>query len=72
MDDTGARWTQVTTDTDGIRSAQAIWNSGLHCGCDPPEDTLTATRPGWPLECTLGLYHLANRTTRPASPQPRS
>src|SRR5258708_5769407 len=28
QDESGARWTRVTSDVDGIRSAQAIWHSG--------------------------------------------
>jgi hypothetical protein len=68
QDDAGARWTQVTTDTGGISSARAIWNSGLECGYEPPDSTVTATRPGWPVECAAGFDHLAEPHDPPGVP----
>jgi len=50
----GGRWTQITTDASGVSSAQSIWNMGLVCGYQPPEDSVVAIRPGWPVECVLG------------------
>jgi hypothetical protein len=54
----GGRWTQITTDASGVSSAQSIWNMGLVCGYQPPEDSVVAIRPGWPVECVLGLAGL--------------
>jgi hypothetical protein len=58
QDREGARWTQITTDVTGIASAQAIWNSGLECAYRPPPGSVVAKRPGWPVECALGLARL--------------
>jgi hypothetical protein len=58
QDREGARWTQITTDAAGVASAQAIWNSGLVCGYRPPPGSVVAKRPGWPVECTLGVARL--------------
>lgn len=58
QDREGARWTQITTDATGVASAQAIWNSGLVCGYRPPPGSVVAKRPGWPVECTLGVARL--------------
>ena len=59
QDEQGERWTQVTTDADGVSSAQSIWNMGVVCGYEPLERTIVAVRPGWPAECVLGLTGLA-------------
>jgi hypothetical protein len=58
QDESGARWTRVTTDVDGIRSIQAIWHSGMECGYEPPAGTVSVTVPGWPVECPLALAGL--------------
>jgi hypothetical protein len=58
QDREGARWTQITTDAAGVASAQAIWSSGLVCGYRPPPGSVVAKRPGWPVECTLGVARL--------------
>jgi len=36
QDEAGARWTRITTDVQGIRSVQSIWNTGIECGYEPP------------------------------------
>ena len=53
QDTSRARWTRVTTDVDGIRTAQSIWHSGVECGYEPPPGTVTASLPGWPVNCSL-------------------
>jgi hypothetical protein len=58
QDEAGARWTRVTTDVDGIRSVQAIWNTDIECGYEPPPETVSATLPGWPVDRSLGLAGL--------------
>jgi hypothetical protein len=58
QDETGARWTQVTRDVQGIRSVQSIWNTGIECGYEPPPETVTATLPGWPVNCALSAAGL--------------
>jgi hypothetical protein len=58
QDDQGGRWTQVTGDARGIASAQSIWNMGLVCGYEPPDGSVVAVRPGWPVPCRLGLAGL--------------
>lgn len=55
LDDAGSRWTRATTDVQGIRSVQSIWSSGMEAGYEPPDGAVTATLPGWPVECSLGL-----------------
>jgi hypothetical protein len=58
QDEAGARWTRVTTDVQGIRSAQSIWNTGIECGYEPPPETVTATLPGWPVNSALSVAGL--------------
>jgi len=58
LDDDGARWTRATTDVRGIQSVQSIWATGLEAGYEPPDGTVAATLPGWPVECALGLLGL--------------
>lgn len=58
LDDDGARWTRVTSDMQGTRAAQSIWNSGVEVGYEPPDGTVAMTLPGWPVECVLGLQGL--------------
>jgi len=59
QDELGRRWTQVTDDATGVSSAQSIWHIGLECAYEPPDGTVVAVRPGWPVECVLGLAGLA-------------
>ncbi|ABW12211.1 conserved hypothetical protein [Parafrankia sp. EAN1pec] len=59
QDTIGARWTQVSTDTDAARSALALWDTGLQSGISTNPKRLLAYRPGWPIECHLAL---ADRT----------
>jgi hypothetical protein len=58
QDEQGGRWTQVTGDARGVDSAQSIWNMGLECGYEPPDGSVVAVRPGWPVPCELGLAGL--------------
>jgi hypothetical protein len=58
QDDQGGRWTQVTGDARGVGSARSIWNMGLECGYEPPEGSVVAVRPGWPVPCEFGLAGL--------------
>src|SRR6266566_205982 len=55
QDEQGGRWTQVTSDARGVSSVQSIWNMGLECGYEPPDGSVVAVRPGWPVTCELGL-----------------
>lgn len=68
LDDDGARWTRATTDVQGIRSIQSFWKSGLEAGYEPPDGTVTATLPGWPVECSLGLLGLPRPHDPPGTP----
>ena len=58
QDETGARWTRVTTDVEGIRSVQSIWNTSIECGYEPSPESVSTTVPGWPVNCALGLAGL--------------
>jgi hypothetical protein len=69
LDDDGARWTRATTDVEGIRGVQSFWNTGLKAGYEPPDGTVAATLPGWPVDCSPGCWACPSRTTRPA-PRP--
>jgi hypothetical protein len=64
LDDDGARWTRAVTDVEGIRGFQSFQSGGLEAGYEPPDGTVTATLPGWPVECSLGLLG----TPRPHDP----
>jgi hypothetical protein len=70
QDTAGARWTRVTTDVGGIRTAQSFWHSGLEYGYEPPPGTVTATLPGWPVLCTLGLLGLPEPRDPPGALRP--
>jgi hypothetical protein len=58
QDEHGERWTQVTEDARGVDSAQSIWSMGIECGYEPPDGSVVVVRPGWPVECVLGLAGL--------------
>jgi hypothetical protein len=58
QDDHGARWTQITTDVSGISYTMALWNSHLSATYQAPPDNVTAVRPGWPIQCSLGYVDL--------------
>jgi hypothetical protein len=58
QDEQGERWTQITSDASGVSSAQSIWNMGVECAYEPPDSSVVAVRPGWPVECVLGLAGL--------------
>jgi hypothetical protein len=66
----GARWTRVTTDVQGIRTAQSFWNSDIEYGYEPPPGTVIATLPGWPVHCTLALPGLPEPHDPPGAIQP--
>lgn len=55
QDTAGARWTHITTAVDAVSAALSIWEMGNETGIDVEPDTVVTTRPGWPVECTLGL-----------------
>ena len=72
----GARWTQLTADTDGVASVLAVGASGVEFGYRPPEGSVLQVRPGWPIECSLGLTdrpapHDPGTPAKPAGPSQR-
>jgi hypothetical protein len=58
QDEQGGRWTQITSDASGVSSVQSIWNMGLECGYGPPDGSVVAVRPGWPIPSEFGLAGL--------------
>jgi hypothetical protein len=58
QDEQGGRWTQVTSDARGVSSVQSIWNMGLECGYEPPDGSVVAVRPGWPVPGEFGMAGL--------------
>ena len=58
QDESGACWTQVSTDLSGITTARSVWAMGLESGYQAPPGTVTATVPGWPVPCTLAVAGL--------------
>ena len=36
--------------------------AGLECVYEPPEGSVVAVRPGWPVECVLGLAGVTSRS----------
>jgi hypothetical protein len=59
--DDGCRWTRAVTDAEGVRGVQSFWNTGMEAGYEPPDGTIAATLPGWPVDCGLGLSGLHSR-----------
>ncbi|XHM90638.1 hypothetical protein AB0761_09065 [Peterkaempfera sp. SMS 1(5)a] len=53
QDADGARWTLVTHDAALVACAVAAWDCGLEYELEPPERTVIASLPGWPLELTV-------------------
>jgi hypothetical protein len=70
QDTTGARWTRVTTDVEGIRTARSFWHEGLQYGYEPPPGMVRATVPGWPVECSLALLGLPEPHDPPGALRP--
>jgi hypothetical protein len=58
LDDGGARWTRAVTDVEGIKGVQSLWSTGMEAGYEPPDGTVAATLPGWPVDCGLGFAGL--------------
>jgi len=51
----GARWTQISTDVNSVADTLSIWSMGIEAGVGVDAGTVLATRPGWPVECTVSL-----------------
>jgi hypothetical protein len=45
----------VSTDVSGAQTAMCLWGDGYLHGYQPDPEAVVATRPGWPVECVLGL-----------------
>ncbi len=55
QDGGGARWTQISTDVWTVSAALSIWATGIEANADVDAATVVATRPGWPVEYTVGF-----------------
>lgn len=53
QDADGARWTLVTHDAALVACAVAAWDCGLEYDLEPPERSVIASLPGWPLELAV-------------------
>ncbi|WP_054571491.1 hypothetical protein [Frankia sp. R43] len=51
----GARWTQISTDVGSVATTLSIWSMGIEAGADVDAGTVVATRPGWPVDTTIGF-----------------
>ncbi|WP_037616774.1 hypothetical protein [Streptomyces aureus] len=53
QDGEGARWTVVIDDVSLVAVAIASWDCGMEHELSPPERTVVAALPGWPLEVAV-------------------
>lgn len=53
QDGVGARWTVVVDDVSLVAVAIAAWDCGMEHELSPPEQTVIAALPGWPLALTV-------------------
>lgn len=55
QDGTGARWTVAITDTWMVACALAAWDCGLEYDLSPPEHSVAASLPGWPVSVAVAV-----------------
>ena len=58
QDSDGARWTVAITDTALVACAIAAWDCGMEYELSPPEHTMAAAIPGWPLALAVSAPEL--------------
>lgn len=58
QDSEGARWTVAVTDTALVACAVAAWDCGMEYDLSPPERTIAAALPGWPLALAVAAPDL--------------
>jgi hypothetical protein len=70
QDADGARWTLVTHDAALVACAVAAWDCGLDYRLDPPDRTVVATLPGWPLNLAVQTLGLPDPHDPPGAEEP--
>jgi hypothetical protein len=70
QDAQGARWTAVVTDTALVACAVAAWDCGLEYDLAPPEKSVVAALPGWPLGVAVAAPGLPAPHDPPGTERP--